>query len=156
MSTSSLSPVTLDHRLRSLQPTDMEDLDHLLEVTWSTVDPVRLELCRIRLAMLMGNRDAAEYRHPRAVDAGLDEGKIASLDRWFTSAAFDDVDRAVLAFTEQFNLAVSQMQTEDIEGLRAHFSDADVMNFSAAIYVIELDMRMRMVAQGLLHPEETK
>ena len=150
-----MSHAELEQRLHALQPADTRTLEQLLTVTWETVDPARLELCRIRLAVLMGDQEAAAHRHPRALAAGLDEDKVEALDRWYRSDAFDELDRALLRFTEQFNMSVSSMGTDEVEALRAHLSDADLAAFVGAIYAIELDMRLRMVAARVLTLEES-
>jgi len=150
-----MSHADLEHRLRALQPEDTRTLEQLLTVTWETVDPTRLELCRIRLAMLMEDVEAAAHRHPRALAAGFDEAKVEPLDRWYQSDAFDELDRALLRFTEQFTMSVSSMGTDEVEALRAHLSDADLAAFVGAIYAIELDMRLRMVAAQVLTQEDS-
>ena len=49
------------------------------EAAWDAVDPVLLELCRLRVAMLLGCAEELAARTPAAVAAGLDEDTIAVL-----------------------------------------------------------------------------
>jgi hypothetical protein len=45
------------------------------------VDPVTLDLCRLRLATLIGSRADLAVRDPRAVAAGLDDETVGALAR---------------------------------------------------------------------------
>ena len=106
------------------------------------------------MARLMGGEDAAARREPRAVSAGLDETKVDALDDWSNASELDSADRACLAFAEQFNLSVSSLGAGEVDGLREHLSDAEIMDFSNAIYAVEMDLRLRMVAQRVLTRED--
>jgi alkylhydroperoxidase family enzyme len=68
------------------------------------LDPVLLELCRLRVAQMLGARHPLAVRTPEAVRAGLPQAKLAALDAWWKSDAFDAAERACLRFAEQFVL----------------------------------------------------
>ena len=68
------------------------------------VDPVVLELCRLRLASMNGAPYDRDRRTPAAVEAGLDEAKIAALDHWWKTDLFSETEAACLRFAEQFAL----------------------------------------------------
>ncbi len=70
--------------------------------TGRLLDPVLLELCRLRVAQLLGCESELRLRHDAAQDAGLTETQVAALARWASDPAFTDDQRAVLAFAEQF------------------------------------------------------
>lgn len=148
-----LTASELDTRLTALQPDDMSALHELEATAWSTVDPARLELCRIRIAALLGDEEAARSRTPVAATAGVDEAKVAALDAWDTSPLFDACERACLAFAEQFTVSVGHVGDADVQALLEHLSPQQVMDLSGAIYVIEMSMRVRMVARVALAPE---
>ena len=76
---------------------------------WDAVDPVLLELCRLRVAMLLGCEAELQVRTPAAAAAGLDEATIAELSRWPTSDRFGSRERACLAFCEQFVIDVATL-----------------------------------------------
>lgn len=146
----------VDNRLAELQPDISQEFDKLRTTAWTVADPLILELCRVRLAQLLGDPDAAASRTAPAVAAGLREDKVAALTSWSTSPLFDDADRAFLAFTEQFNLAVSSTSDEDVAALTAHRSESEVGHFVMALYVVEMEMRLRMVARRVLRLETTE
>lgn len=143
----------VDARLAALQPNITRAFVDMRSVAWQVTDPVMLEMCRLRFAQLLGDDDAFVLRTPAAVDAGLDEKKVAALEDWATSSQFNSRERAYLAFAEQFNLAVSSMGDGDVARLTEHDSEADVGRFAMALYVVEMELRLRMVARRVLTME---
>jgi alkylhydroperoxidase family enzyme len=122
------------------------------EAAWSAVDPVVLELCRLRIATLLGCEFEQQRRTETAVSAGLDEAKIAELAAWPTSERFGPRDRACLAFCEQFVIDVAGMSDElavaVVDQLGAHaFRD-----FVAALLVVEQRQRLRLAWERLFAP----
>jgi alkylhydroperoxidase family enzyme len=77
---------------------------HEFEATvWSgAIDPVLLELCRIRIATLLGDNAGGALRTPVALDAGVTDDLIDDLPNWPVSSRFAPRDRAALAVTELF------------------------------------------------------
>jgi alkylhydroperoxidase family enzyme len=122
--------------------------------TWKRApDPALLELCRLRVAALLGARDLDSGARPgTAVD--VDPDKVAALDDWPRSALFDERERAFLDFTEQFVTSVRDISDDQIEALCAHDDEASVCAFVAALYVLELTQRTALVAGVVLNPEE--
>ena len=77
-----MASVLVDH------PDVLEHLDDLHEAVWDAVDPVLLELCRLRIARLLGCAAEEDARTPAALAAGLDEATIADLAAWPSSSRF--------------------------------------------------------------------
>ena len=125
--------------LRDLHPEGASELERLNAAAWASADPAMLELCRLRVAQMLANRAALE---------GIDEAKLAELDRWETSTAFTDAERASLAFTEQFVISVSSITQAQVDALLAHSSPEDVRSFTAALYAVELSQRLDIVARA--------
>jgi alkylhydroperoxidase family enzyme len=117
---------------------------------WDVVDPVVLELCRLRIADLLGCEFEKSRRTQTAVSAGLDEAKIAELAAWPTSERFGPRDRACLAFCEQFVIDVAGMS----DGLAAAVADQlgpqAFRDFVAALLVVEQRQRLRLAWDRLL------
>ena len=88
-------------RVLALRPELAAGHARLVDALWDHLDPVLLELCRLRMAKLLGAAAAQSERSPRAVDAGLTEDLVARLPSWPSDPAFSDAHRAALAFTEQ-------------------------------------------------------
>lgn len=93
--------MTSRHELLALRPELAATHDDLLEAIFDRLDPVVLELCRLRMATLMGAEAALAERSPRAVAAGLTDDLVARLPAWPTDAAFTAAHRAALAYAEQ-------------------------------------------------------
>jgi alkylhydroperoxidase family enzyme len=84
--------------------------------TGRLLDPVVLELCRLRVAQLLRCPSELQLRYQPALDAGLTEDHVERLPQWPTSPMFSDAQRAALAFAEQFVI--------DVEGIGSELRDA--------------------------------
>ena len=73
---------------------------------------------------------------------------------WASSPLFDAEDRAYLAFTEQFSTSVEHISDEEVSALLEHASEQEVFDFAVALYVIEMEMRMSIVARAMLTQTE--
>jgi alkylhydroperoxidase family enzyme len=143
----------LSRLLSDLDPRVMRGFEALQGVAWEATDPALLELCRLRLSDLMGDSVGLAHRTPAAVAAGLDEAKVADLTKWWKSPAFDEREKAHLAFAEQFNMSVADVGDAEIEALLAHSNAVEVCEFVAALYAVEFEIRIRMVASAVLLTE---
>ena len=85
-------------------------------------DPVILELCRLRVAMLKRSPADLALRNEDAMRAGLDETKIAALRDWPWSPLYSPAEWACLALTEQFVMDVGAMTTELVDAVLEHLS----------------------------------
>jgi AhpD family alkylhydroperoxidase len=134
------------------QPDVAGSLDALYEAAWSVVDPVLLELCRLRVAKLLGCDDEQGVRTEAARAAGLDEATIADLPAWPTSERFGRRERACLAFCEQFVIDVAGMD----DGLAFAVSDERgpqaFRDFVSALLVVEHRQRLRLTYERLFEP----
>jgi alkylhydroperoxidase family enzyme len=115
------------------------------------MDPVVLELCRLRVAMLLGCTAEYARRHEAARDAGLDDAVVAELPRWTSSTRLGPREHAALAYTEQFLLDSKHLERE-IEHLRAVFTEEEIFTLSVAVGLFEGFQRWRLVVDDLLPP----
>jgi alkylhydroperoxidase family enzyme len=111
---------------------------------WEVVDPVVLELCRLRLAQLLGNPAELSVRTPAAIAAGLDESMVQELRSWPTSPRFGPRERACLAFCEQSFADVSGMTPTETEAVVAELGVQGLADFAGALLVIEQRQRLRL------------
>jgi alkylhydroperoxidase family enzyme len=111
---------------------------------WGAVDPVLLELCRVRIAMLLGCEAEVLARTPEAIAAGLDEQSLVALSNWPTSELFGERERAVLAFTEHYLLDVASLPDETAVAVRDQLGDAGLQNFVSALLIVEQRIRLRL------------
>ncbi len=114
------------------------------DAAWDAVDPVLLELCRLRVAMLLGCAAELTARTPAAVAAGLGEDVIAVLADWPRSDRFDARQRACLAFTEQFVIDVAGLDDATAGAVRDELGEQGLVDFVSALLVIEQRQRLRL------------
>jgi alkylhydroperoxidase family enzyme len=118
---------------------------------WDAVDPRLLELCRLRTAQLLGCTEEAAARTP-GLDA--DPAVFDDVASWPTSPLFDDRDRAVLAWCEQYVIDVASMDDDTAGAVRAHLGDAGLVDLTNAFLVIEQRQRLRTAWARLLDGSE--
>jgi alkylhydroperoxidase family enzyme len=133
------------------QHPDIADrLDDLHCAAWEVVDPVLLELCRLRMAQLLGCEPEQDARTPEARAAGLDEATVADLRAWPTSSRFGARERACLAFCEQFIIDVANLSDELARALSDELGPNAFVDFVNALLVVEQRQRLRLAWERLL------
>ena len=122
-----MSDTTVD-QLFAVLPKAHQHYRALDEQIWDgRFDPALLEVCRLRIAML--HRCAPQLALQRA-DIGEKREAIA---QWPTSPLFNDVERALLRFTEQYVIDAQGVSDADAAGVTAVLSGAQVAAFTVAI-----------------------
>jgi alkylhydroperoxidase family enzyme len=121
---------------------------------WEGTDPITLEFCRLRMAMLLGSADELTYRTPRAVAAGLDEAQVGELADWPRSPRFTATQRACLAFCEQFVIDVANLDDATAAAVRSPLGDGDFVTFVHALKVVEQRIRLTLAWDQLFGPLE--
>jgi alkylhydroperoxidase family enzyme len=136
--------------------TEQPDVDHSLEMlheaAWSVVDPVLLELCRLRIARLLGCEHERGLRTAAAVAAGLDEATVGELARWPSSPRFGPRERACLAFCEQFVIDVAGMSDELADAVSDQMGPQAFRDFVGALLVVEQRQRRQLTYERLFEP----
>jgi alkylhydroperoxidase family enzyme len=101
------------------------------------LDPVLVELCRVRIAQLVESTFDQSLRYRRAAEAGLSEGKVQALAEYPTSDLFSPRERAVLEFTEQWVIQSSSISDEDCRRLQEHLSAEEFIFLAKALSVMD-------------------
>ncbi len=93
-------------RVFGLCPELYADVEAFAALVWTrrALDPVLLELCRLRIAQILGCTAELQRRSAPALAAGLTEERIAALDDWAARAAFSAAEYAGLRLSEKFVL----------------------------------------------------
>ena len=89
------------------------------------VDPVLLELCRLRIAQLHGARHPLSIRTPEA------------RAEWWKQPGFSDLERACLRFAEQFVLDAQAMSDEEARPVVAALGEAGTVAFIEALAIFD-------------------
>jgi alkylhydroperoxidase family enzyme len=101
------------------------------------VDPVVLELCRLRVAQMVESGFDQALRYRPAAEAGLAEAKIAALSDYPTSPLFSERERIILEFTEQWVIQSSSITDDDVARLQTVMRPEDFMYFCKALSLID-------------------
>jgi alkylhydroperoxidase family enzyme len=133
-------------------PDVVEHLGQAEVAAYAAVDPTLLELCRLRVAMLLGCQAELDTRHVEAEATGL-EATIAELPQWPTSSRFDARQRACLAFTEQFVIDVASLDDELASDVADQLGSQGLIDFVNALLVVEQRQRLRLAWERLLGPD---
>lgn len=126
----------------------MRSLEHYLN-TGTGLDPVLLELVRLRASLLNGCSLCIEMhtrelgRHNETAD------RIARVSDWRTFDGYTERERAALAWTETIT-DIQQSRADDaaFAAACAHFSDAELVNLTLAIASINAWNRMAIAFRG--------
>ena len=137
--------------LLALRPELAAAHDELLDAIWAGVDPVLLELCRLRMAKLMGAAVAQAERSPAAVTAGLTDHHVEMLPRWPDDPAFTDAHRAALAFTEQWVIDHHGITDAQVAALHHALGAEGVVVLTTALGVWDNQHRLDL-ALGVVEP----
>jgi len=107
------------------------------------LDPIVLELCRLRVAQLLGCATEQQVRYAPSRDAGLTESQIAALPRWPDDTRFSEAQRAALAFAEQFVLDPHGVDDELRDAVIDHFELAGLTALCEALALFDGFCRFR-------------
>jgi len=140
--------VIINESLRGLQPEASAALARMNATAWEASDPGLLELCRCLIVSMLGEEATRRAANPAAPAPTADQ--LAALGAWRASDVFSPLERAALEFTEQFVVSVSSVTDEQVEALRSRLGDEKTYAFAAALYVIEMSERLRIVSAAVL------
>jgi alkylhydroperoxidase family enzyme len=114
---------------------------------WVATSPRLLELCRVRIAILLGCAAEADARTP---GSGVADDHLAAIRAWPTDSRFDALDRACLGFTERYVIDVASIDDDTVAAVREHLGDEGLANFVNALLVVEQRIRLRLAWDRLL------
>ncbi len=134
-------------RVFGLRPGLYEDFRNFFSLFWSLrpIDPIILELCRLRIAQVLGGDAVPSFDQAVTGASALPPEKIAALEDWRQAAVFSDRERACLAFAEKFVLQPHGVTDEDAAAVTAHLSDKEMIAFTEALAVCDGFTRFRII-----------
>ncbi len=132
-------------RVLADRPAMLAELEAANTEAFEAVDAELLELCRLRVAGLLG----ADFDPPAST---LAAATLADLATWHDSAAYTAVQRACLAFTDQFVVDVASLDDATAAAVAGHLGDEGLVDFANALLVVEQRQRM-CLAWSRLIPE---
>ena len=127
-------------------PSVHQDLTAAHTTARAAIDTRLYELCRLRVAMLLGNE--AELTAP-----GTNTEEVPRLRRWPTEPGYSATERACLAFCEQFVIDVASLDRRLADDVIAPLGPDGFSDFVHALLVIEQRQRLTL-AWSRLFPAE--
>jgi alkylhydroperoxidase family enzyme len=109
------------------------------------IAPLLLELCRLRVAQLLGCGVALAHRTPEAVAAGLDENLVRSLPQWPTDIGFSDQERVCLGYAEQILIDAQGVSDEDADRVIHAVGQGGFLVLTYACGLFETTQRARLI-----------
>jgi len=142
-------------RLSAFFPGAFDAVEQLHRAVWAAVDPVLVELARLRIATLLRFEAGLAVRSRQARDGGLGEDAIAELASWPTSPRFTARQRACLALAEQFVVDVNGVTDRLVDDVLDHLSPAECYAYVNALSALE-NLQRACLTLGVTTSPETK
>jgi alkylhydroperoxidase family enzyme len=128
-------------RVSALCPDAFGAIALLVNAAWQEVDPILLELSRLRIACVLRYNAEFERRSTKAEAAGLTHDKIAELPLWPTSPRFTELERACLALAEQFVIDANGVTDAHVTAVSHHLGRDGCFAFVQALSALETYQR---------------
>lgn len=101
------------------------------------VDQRYKQLVRLKLSLMHGCRTCNKQNVPGALAAGITQAQVGAMDEYETGP-FTEAEKAVIAFAGEVALTnpEGRMTPRLFDRLRAHFSEADIIELGTTMAVI--------------------
>lgn len=99
----------------------------------SPVDPALRSLAQVRVSQINGCAFCNDLNGAAALERGVAPAKLAALAGWEQSAAFDEREKAVLAYAEAATDSARRVDDACFARLRALFDEQAVLELTALI-----------------------
>jgi len=94
------------------------------------ISPKLRELGQIRAGYVVGSQFVFSQHCKACRDVGFSEEQIEAIPSWATASCFDDVERAVLAYTDALVLQRGRVAEGIFEVLKRNLSDEEILEFT--------------------------
>jgi alkylhydroperoxidase family enzyme len=112
------------------------------------VEPGLIELCRLRMAQILGSDFDRGLRYAPALAAGLTEQKIVALPAYLTSPLFSERERLAIGFAEIFAIQSSSIGDAEVAPVQQALGAEAFIYFVKALSVID-QLQRSVVAFGV-------
>ena len=99
----------------------------------SPIDPALRSLVQVRVSQINSCRFCVDLNGAAALERGIDATKLAALPGWEQSPAFDEREKAVLAYAEAATDPARHVDDACFARLRAFFDEQAVLELTALI-----------------------
>ena len=126
----------------------MRELEHYLN-TGSGLERVLLELVRLRVSLMNGCEYCIQLHSKELAKLHEPEGRIQGAAEWRESSAYTQRERAALGWAEAItNIQDGHAPDAVYEQMREHFDEAEAVNLTLAVAVINAWNRMSIGMRG--------
>jgi alkylhydroperoxidase family enzyme len=108
----------------------------------SNVDPVLRELGQTRAGWARGSQFVFSQHCKSCRALGMPEEKISAISSWATADCFSEVERAVLAYTDDLVLGGGRVPEDRFTALKAHLSDEEILELTYVTCLYEMHATM--------------
>jgi alkylhydroperoxidase family enzyme len=102
------------------------------------LDPLLRELGQTRVGWARRSRFVFSQHCKSCRGLGMPEEKITAIPHWQVADCFDEVERAVLAYTDCLVLEGGRTPDEVMEALRRHLSDEEILELTYITCMYEM------------------
>jgi alkylhydroperoxidase family enzyme len=110
----------------------------------AVIDPRILELCRLRIATILGCDGERAVRFEDATAAGVTEADVAALPAWPSSPSFSPAERAAIAYAEQYVMDPKELTDDHFATLHEHLDEPALAALSLAVAMFDALARFRL------------
>jgi alkylhydroperoxidase family enzyme len=111
------------------------------------------ELCRVRIAQILGNPEEILAVSRCALEAGVSRTQLDAVSDWLESDVFDDTQKACLEFAEYFCYSAESITDEQVARVSEHLSAEQVFALTIALWMSDVHHRMSNFLE-ILSPKE--
>jgi AhpD family alkylhydroperoxidase len=105
----------------------------------ATVDKMLLHLLKLRASQINRCAFCIDMHVKEALDDGEDPQRLHLLPAWRETPIYSEKERALLAWTEALTLLPDAGAPDEVfEGMKAHFTDAQIVELTVAVGMINL------------------
>lgn len=94
------------------------------------IDPLLRELGQIRAGYTVGSQFVFSQHCKACRDVGMTEEQIAAIPNWSSATCFNEVERALLAYTDCLVLERGRVPEALFDVLKKHLSDEEILEFT--------------------------
>jgi alkylhydroperoxidase family enzyme len=102
------------------------------------LDPVLRELGQTRAGWTRGSQFVFSQHCKSCRALGMSENKIAAIPAWQVADCFDEIERAVLAYTDALVLGGGRVADDVFATLRRHLSDEEILELTYITALYEM------------------
>lgn len=94
------------------------------------LDPKLRELGQTRVGWCVGSRFVYSQHRKACRTVGIPDEQIEAIESWETATCFDEVERAVLAYTDALSIQHGRVPDGIFSALQEHLSDEEILELT--------------------------